>query len=195
MNTNHIFIALISILTFLSCKDTQESKFQFDSPKDVEAKSTTYYFVRHAEKNTTDLEDKDPHLTEEGLKRANYLQTYFADKNLEMFYSTDYNRTIQTLIPTIHHFKGEMMNYDGSADTLFTRKFWEETYGKNVLVVGHSNTNPRFVNEILQNETYEELDESNYDVFFKVEIDEELNIRDSLITKRVPENFSYNSAQ
>ena len=192
MKTPHIFIivALIGVLT--SCHDSDENTFQFDIPEGEEAQSTTYYFVRHAEKDTLDPEDKDPQLTEKGITRANYLATYFADKELDLFYSTDYSRTIQTLIPTVHQFNGDILSYDSGKDTLFTKKFWQDTYGKNVLVVGHSNTSPGFVNEILAESKYEELNESNYDVFFKVEIDKNLNIKDSLITKKVPVDFTYN---
>jgi phosphohistidine phosphatase SixA len=196
MKTPHLLLALAFISVFASCKNTEESKFQFEIPEGKDLQKTTYYFVRHAEKDTLDPEDKDPHLTDEGLRRANYLAIYFEDKNLDLFYSTDFNRTIQTLIPTIHHYKGDIISYEAkSNDTLFSEKFWKDTYGKNVLVVGHSNTSPRFVNEILLEEKYKELDESNYDVFFKVEIDKELNIKDSLITRTVPENFSYNQVQ
>ena len=31
---------------------------------------TTYYLIRHAEKNITDLTNKNPHLTEKGKQRA-----------------------------------------------------------------------------------------------------------------------------
>lgn len=190
------FFSLLFVIGLMSsCNQSKETKFQFNIPEGREAETTTYYFVRHAEKDTTNPENKDPHLTDEGLQRANYLATYFADKDLNVFYSTDYNRTIQTLIPTIHQFKGEIQSYDATKDTLFDKRFWEGTYGKNVLVIGHSNTNPRFVNEILNTDKYEEIDELNYDEFFKVVIDKDLSIKDSLINKKVPENFNYNQIQ
>lgn len=175
-----------------SCNTSNNDSFKFEIPENKEAQKTTYYFVRHAEKDTTNPKDSDPELTEEGIRRANYLADYFADKDLDLFYSTDYSRTIQTLIPIIHEYKGEILSYDAKKDTLFTKEFWKETYGKNVIVVGHSNTNPRFVNEILSEHKYEDLDESNYDVFFKVEIDKDLSVKDSLVTKKVPEDFNYN---
>lgn len=111
---------------------------------------------------------------------------------MDLFYSTDYSRTIQTLIPTVQQFEGEIQNYDGNKDTLFNKSFWENTYGKDVLVIGHSNTSPRFVNEILSENKYENLNEMNYDEFFKVEIDKDLTIKDLLINEEVPENFNYN---
>ncbi|MBZ9778129.1 histidine phosphatase family protein [Psychroflexus sp. CAK8W] len=193
MKTKYYFLALAFISLLFSCKNEEENTFQFDIPEEKEAQTTTYYFLRHAEKDTLDPNDKDPQLTEEGIKRANYLaKVYFADKELDLFYSTDFSRTIQTLIPTVHYYKGDILSYDGGKDSLFTKKFWQDTYGKNVVVVGHSNTSPRFVNEILAENKYEKLDESTYDVFFKVEVDENLNVKDYIITRIVPENFSYN---
>lgn len=186
------FLILPLVVTvFTSCEPSQKHSFKFDIPEGKTPQKTTYYFVRHAEKDTTNPEDEDPQLTEEGIRRANYLATFFADKELEMFYSTDYSRTIQTLIPTIHQYKGEIRSYDAKKDSLFTKAFWEATYGKNVLVIGHSNTNPKFVNEIISENKYDDLDESNYDTLFKVEVLKDLSVKDSVITKKVPKDFDY----
>lgn len=188
----HSYIIALLSLILLSCNSSNEHDFQFEIPEGKEPQKTTYYFVRHAEKDTSNSKDDDPQLTEQGIRRANYMSTYFADKNLELFYSTDFSRTIQTLIPTVHQFKGDIKSYDAKKDTLFTQDFWKATYGKNVLVVGHSNTNPKFVNEILSEKKYQDIDESNYDVFFKVEVEKDLSVKDTLLTQKVPKDFSYN---
>ena len=39
--------------------------------------------------------------------------------------------------------------------------FLQETKGKTVLVVGHSNTTPAFVNKILAVEKYKDIDDNN----------------------------------
>jgi len=192
MRALYLLIAVFLISMMISCQNSKENTFQFDIPAGENPKKTVYYFVRHAEKDTTDKKDRDPQLTEEGIRRANYLATYFEDKDLNAFYSTDYSRTIQTLIPTIYKFKGEIISYNPSKDSLFTKQFWENTYGKNVIVLGHSNTSPRFVNEILEYNKYDNLDENNYNNFYKVEIDSELKVIDTMLTKRVPMDFSYN---
>jgi phosphohistidine phosphatase SixA len=192
MKTIHFLSAALIISMIISCQSSENNTFQFDIPKGKNAKKTVYYFVRHAEKDTTDKENRDPQLTEEGIRRANYLATYFEDKDLNAFYSTDYSRTIQTLIPTVHKFKGDIISYKAEEDSLFTKQFWTETYGRNVLVLGHSNTSPRFVNEVLESDKYENLDESNYNNFYKVEIDADLKVTDTILTKKVPKNFSYN---
>jgi len=193
MKTCHYLILSIAILC-LSCQEnsSKNKDFQFEIPQGLEAQKTTYYFVRHAEKDTTDKENKDPQLTGEGIRRANFLATYFKDKSLDMFYSTDYSRTLQTMIPTLHQFKGNINSYTAGKDTLFDAEFWKETYGKKVLVLGHSNTSPRFMNEILSEVMYDELEENAYDIFFKMEIDKDLHLKDTLIQLKVPKDFSYN---
>ena len=192
MKPLQILSAVFLIGMIISCQNSKKNTFQFEVPTDEKAKKTVYYFVRHAEKDTTDKKNRDPQLTEEGIRRANYLATYFEDKDLNAFYSTDYSRTIQTLIPTAHKFKGDIVSYDPGKDSLFTKQFWENTYGKNVIILGHSNTSPQFVNEILEYDKYDNLDESNYNNFYKVEIDTDLKVIDTMLTKRVPKDFSYN---
>ncbi|NEV93134.1 histidine phosphatase family protein [Psychroflexus sp. YR1-1] len=192
MKSTPLYIISLIVLLMTSCKESSTSSFPYDIPEGQDPRNTTYYFLRHAEKDTSNPQEKDPHLTDEGIRRANYMATYFADKDFDLFYSTDYSRTIQTLIPIVHKFKGTIQSYEAQKDTLFTEAFWKETYGKNVLVVGHSNTNPKFVNEIISEEKYQDLDESNYDVFFKVEVKKDLSLKDSMITREVPEDFTYN---
>ncbi len=193
MKTFHYLILSVAILC-LSCQESpsKNKDFQFDIPEGLDTQNTTYYFVRHAEKDTTDKENRDPQLTEEGIRRANFLATYFKDKSLDMFYSTDYGRTLQTIIPTLHQFKGNIKSYTAGKDTLFDAEFWKATYGKKVLVLGHSNTSPRFMNEILSESVYDDLEENTYDIFFKMEIDKNLYLKDTLIQLKVPKEFSYN---
>ena len=62
--------------------------------------TTTYYLIRHAEKDRTDNTNRNPHLNPEGEKRAQNWSTYFKDIKLDAVYSTNYNRTIQTATPT-----------------------------------------------------------------------------------------------
>ena len=63
-------------------------------------KTTTYYLIRHAEKDRTDIANSNPNLNFEGEKRAQNWANYFKEINLDAIYSTKYNRTIQTATPT-----------------------------------------------------------------------------------------------
>ena len=49
--------------------------FAFESCK--EQRTTTYYLIRHAEKDRTDSLNRNPNLTEQGLERAKKWANYF----------------------------------------------------------------------------------------------------------------------
>jgi broad specificity phosphatase PhoE len=121
--------------------------------------TTTYYFIRHAEKDRSDATNKNPSLTEQGLKRAQDWATILKDVELDAVYSTNYNRTQQTAAPTAKHHSLEVLDYDPR--TLYSEKFKTATQGKTVLIVGHSNTTPAFVNTILKERKYENIDDHN----------------------------------
>jgi len=124
-----------------------------------EQEVTTYYLIRHAEKDQSDKTNKDPHLTEEGKKRAEKWANVFGDVKLDMVYSTNYNRTKETAEPTAKANNLEVTLYDPRK--LNPEDFTKKTYGKTVLIVGHSNTTPMLANALLNNKKYKQIDESN----------------------------------
>ena len=125
---------------------------------------TTYYLIRHAEKDRSDPLNKDPKLTEEGLKRAEKWKEALKEVPFDMVYSTNYNRTKETAKPIADTNDLEIEIYD--PNNLYDQEFQKKTVGKTVLVVGHSNTTPAFVNEILKNEKYKDLpDDENGGLF------------------------------
>jgi 2,3-bisphosphoglycerate-dependent phosphoglycerate mutase len=121
--------------------------------------ATTYYLIRHSEKDRTDSSNKNPNLSEKGQKRAANWAEYFKDIAFDAVYSTKYNRTIQTATPTAKLNKLEIKQYDGKK--MFDVQFEKETKGKIVLVVGHSNTTPFFANKILKQDKFKEIDDNN----------------------------------
>ncbi|WP_299212105.1 phosphoglycerate mutase family protein [uncultured Dokdonia sp.] len=144
-----VFLFVVSLT---SCKEATVTV-----PEDIT--TTTYYLIRHAEKDRTDSENRDPSLTEEGLARATNWATIFKDVPFDKVYSTDYTRTKETATPTATQKGLELQTYDPS--TLFDANFEKETKGKTVLVVGHSNTTPMFANAILNEERFQHIDDSN----------------------------------
>ncbi len=100
----------------------------------------TIYLVRHAEKEVSADNPKDPPLTPCGAQRAESLASFFGEIDLDVIYSTDYMRTKNTAQPTAKE-KGKMLKYydpkqlDDFAKLLIKNK-------QDVLVVGHSNTTP-----------------------------------------------------
>ncbi|MDG4717235.1 MULTISPECIES: phosphoglycerate mutase family protein [Winogradskyella] len=121
--------------------------------------TTTYYLIRHAEKDKSDKADKNPHLTEAGKKRAEKWASVFEEIKFDIVYSTNYNRTIETAQPTAKANDLEITLYDPR--NLNSEDFTKEAYGKTVLIVGHSNTTPMLANALLNDKKYNQIDESN----------------------------------
>jgi broad specificity phosphatase PhoE len=119
--------------------------------------TTTYYFIRHAEKVDN---SKNPDLSEIGLQRAQIWNKIFSEISLDAIYSTDYIRTIQTATPTANSKNITILNYDPK--TIDLQSFKKNTLGKKVLVVGHSNTIPNFVNQIINKNIYRDIDDKTF---------------------------------
>ena len=129
---------------------------------------TTYYLIRHAEKDRSDPNNTDPGLTEEGLERAKYWATYFSDKNIHQIYSTDYNRTqLTAYFVSVDYYLGVQNYVPGE---LFTEDFKLVTKGEVVLIVGHSNTIPRLVNNMIGENKYPDIDDNDNSSLYIVKI-------------------------
>ena len=120
---------------------------------------TTYYFIRHAEKLRIDKTDKNPNLNFNGYKRAEAWKDVFSNVSFDAVYSTDYNRTKLTAKPTAISKNLPILLYN--PNTMYSEAFQNNTKGKTVLVVGHSNTTNVFANKILGIEKYKEIKDNN----------------------------------
>lgn len=127
--------------------------------QDTNNQVTTLYFIRHAEKDRSDKTNRDPHLTEIGLERANHWNEILKHVDFDAVYSTNYYRTKETALPTANRNKVELIIYD--TNNLNGEKLIIDNLGKTVLVVGHSNTTPRFVNSVIGQNKYSDIDDSN----------------------------------
>ena len=121
--------------------------------------TTTYYLIRHAEKDRTDKTNRNPNLNEKGLERAKKWADHFKNIDLDAVYSTKYNRTMQTATPTAESKNIEIQNYNPRK--MYDSIFQQNTKGKTVLVVGHSNTTPVFANKILGEKKYENMSDND----------------------------------
>jgi broad specificity phosphatase PhoE len=146
-----LFLTLALIIS--SCN---QPKNQSKSEDNI---TSTYYFIRHAEKDRTDSLNQNPHLTEKGLLRAKKWSEVLKNITFDAVYSTDYNRTRETASPTALSNNLELIIYNPRTIDITT--FLNDNKGKNVLVVGHSNTTPSFVNSILKSDTYQDIDDAN----------------------------------
>jgi broad specificity phosphatase PhoE len=136
-----------------------------------EQKTTTYYLIRHAEKDQSDKTNKDPQLTKAGEKRAKKWANVFSDVKFDMVYSTNYNRTKATAKPTALANNVDIKFYDPR--NLNTEEFKKNTEGKTVLIVGHSNTTPMFANGLLGENKYKKISEDNNSNLYIVTITED----------------------
>ena len=119
---------------------------------------TTYYLIRHAGKETTDPNNRNPHLTSKGKERAQEWKTILKAVPFDKIYSTSYFRTQETATPIAEERKLLIEAYDPRK--LYTDSFVKRNLGKTVLIVGHSNTTPVLANKILENETYPQINDS-----------------------------------
>jgi broad specificity phosphatase PhoE len=118
-------------------------------------KTTTYYLIRHAEKDRTNTTNKNPNLNSDGVIRGEKWAKNFENIKLDAVYSTDYNRTQQTAAPTAKSKGLIVQSYNPSK--MYDSIFKKNTKGKTILVVGHSNTTPVFANAILGQKKYKNM--------------------------------------
>jgi len=129
---------------------------------------STFYLIRHAEKVRVDKSENNPALNEKGILRAQNWKNYFLDKKISKIYSTDYKRTIRTAQPLAINNNIETIIYSTS-DFKFD-DFIKSNIGENTLVVGHSNTIPDFVNELINEEYYTQIEDLNNSNLYIVSI-------------------------
>jgi len=151
-------IFLVSMLT--ACGEKSDGK--------TDAATTTFYLVRHAEKDRSNPENKNPILTPEGTERAVQWAKVLAHVELHAVYSTDYERTRMTAAPTAKQQNLEIRSYDPNG--LSIAEFIKTHQGQNVLVVGHSNTTPEMTNRLLGIQKYSSMDHDDNGSLFIVRI-------------------------
>ncbi len=121
------FIIILLILGVQSNIHSQDSNETF-----------TIYLVRHAEKDLFSNNSTDPPLTKCGEERSENLSTFLMDVELDAIYSTNYNRTKNTALPTSISKNMVIKQYDAQDLESFSKLLIKNK--QNALVVGHSNT-------------------------------------------------------
>ncbi|WP_281540356.1 SixA phosphatase family protein [Maribacter aestuarii] len=159
-------VTLIVLSVFLFSVSCKEDKPLENNNEDTAI--STIYLIRHAEKDRTDTDDVDPELNQEGLGRAMHWAEILNDVDLDAIYSTDFNRTSMTAAPTSVKKNVDVQYYDPR--TIDFEQFKTDNLNKKVLVVGHSNTTPDFVNKLIGEEKYSQIDDSENGSLFIVQI-------------------------
>ena len=127
--------------------------------------TTTYYLIRHAEKVDN---SGNPDLSEIGLKRAQNWNKILEKVQFDAIYSTNYKRTTQTATPLAEKNGKEITIYDHK--TIVIPQFKKETAGKTVLIVGHSNTIPNIVNQLIDKKIYSDIEDNTFGDLFIVTV-------------------------
>ncbi|HEX9980209.1 MAG TPA: phosphoglycerate mutase family protein [Flavobacterium sp.] len=156
----NMFLLLLAVLATVGCSSD-------DDPKPVQPQpvQTVIYLIRHAEKADASA---NPNLSAAGLQRANNWTVILQDVDFEAFYSTNYNRTLQTIQPTATSNEKDVTLYDPANFSLQNVIAAHE--GKNVFIVGHSNTIPQLINTYLGTDIYPDMEETEFGNLYKITI-------------------------
>ena len=136
------------------------------------AQSTTIWIVRHAEKDTSAAQKRDPELTEIGKQRALDLATFLKGQEPDMIFSTNTKRTRQTAA----NFTAKVNTYDPTLLKEFGERIRDFQIGKKILIVGHSNTVLETIESLGGNRPIAILNDDDYDYIFKLSLSKDGNI-------------------
>ena len=136
--------SILSLLFFLALSIGQ-----------AQTSPSVIFIVRHCEKAMESTDN--PNLAEEGKKRATHLAEILKNTGIEVVYSTNYKRTMQTVEPLANAMKISPEIYE-PRDPNFVEQLRKS--GKKILVVGHSNTVPELLNQLSGTKNYQPNDGS-----------------------------------
>lgn len=122
---------------------------------------TKVYFVRHAQPEHTWEDDRTRPLTEEGKRDALVVLDFLKDKEIDVFYSSPYKRSIDTIAETALIFEKEIFTderlrerekgADGNNHGMFQKRWSDHNYheqgGESIAMVQKRNV--AALNEIL----------------------------------------------
>ncbi len=132
--------------------------------------TTTVVVVRHAEKELGSIED--PPLSTVGEQRAQLLARLFGERSgpgsLAAVFSTSTRRTQSTAAPLAARL-GLAVSVESDTDKLL-QQIRRQYRGKNVLVVGHSNTVPDIVGRLSHRDDIPDMSELKYSTIYVVTI-------------------------
>jgi phosphohistidine phosphatase SixA len=150
---NGIIISLVSFLIFISPASANSKKND---------ETYTIYLVRHAEKV---LDQKNPPLTECGIKRATQLATILEQADIKTIYSTQYTRTEQTAQPLAKKLNLAVKSYSPRDLAKFAEQVKKDK--TTMVIVGHSNTTPQLA-ALIANTDVKDITEKEYQMLYQV---------------------------
>ena len=112
---------------------------------------TTFILIRHAEKEATGT---DPNLTKEGEERAKKLVSMLEKQHVDEIYSTNFNRTKNTVKPLAEAKGLQVKTYDKQPDVANLKG--------TIVIVGHSNTIPALANQLIGKDQFKNFDDTDF---------------------------------
>ncbi len=156
-------LIVLFIVSFSSCKKETKQENIY-SEKEV----STYYLIRHAEKDRSNANNIDPELIQKGLGRAMHWAEIFDDIDLNAIYSTDFLRASMTAAPTSVKKNIDVKYYD--FESININQFTAGHVNENVLIVGHSSSTPEFANKLLGEDKYSTMEDYDNGSLYIIQI-------------------------
>lgn len=138
--------------------------FLFTSCSESLTHNKTIYLVRHAEKDLTDT-TANPALTVEGIERADELAKLLDTASITAFYSTKYQRNVNTLQPLAN--KKEIQVYEWH-DWEPMVEIIKKSTDQSIIICGHGDNLMPMITALGGVKPMEELGHEEYDNLFKV---------------------------
>ncbi len=132
-----LLILTMSVLTGSS--ETSASSQESATPP------MTIILVRHAEKKVVPPENKDPDISDEGVKRAEELAKMFGDAGIGAIYASQYKRTQQTVKPLADKLGLTPTSIEAQKTPELIKQIRAQKAGQVVFVAGHNNTVPEVI--------------------------------------------------
>ena len=120
---------------------------------------TSIYLIRHAEKVRDGSKNSNPHLNAKGILRADKWKDILKHVKFDKVSSTNLFRTLETASPISKSNDLKINTYVPSKE--FYENFIKQNTGKTILIVGHSNTTPSFVNSLIDEDFYNDIKDDN----------------------------------
>ena len=121
----------------------------------------TLFLLRHAEKR----DGINPNLSQAGQAHAEHLVSILKDKKIKHIFSTNYNRTLETVKPLSQELDIVVTHYNPRQLTALVKQL--KTLQGNTEIVGHSNTTPQLVKLLTGQDVT--INEDHFDKLFVIE--------------------------
>lgn len=135
--------------------------------------TSTYYVVRHAEKEAgstmaaTTLKTSDVPLSLKGERRAEALKDSLFHKHAYLLWSTNTIRTKSTIEP-YRQFLGNKIKLYSNDSLKYHIENWKRPSSTPLVIIGHSNTVDDIVNGLVGKNVLQDLPDSQYGDMFIV---------------------------